>query len=133
MEVVNCRGCGRLFNYLGRVPLCPNCQKELEEKYQQVKQYIYDNPRANIQQVADDNDVSVQQLRNWVREERLEFTDASLVGLSCESCGAMIRSGRLCRHCKDKMANTMSKLYKPEPETRKKTTDTSAKMRFLDN
>lgn len=131
MEIINCRGCGRLFNYLGRVQLCPACQKELEEKYQQVKKYIYDNPRTNIQQVAEDNEVSVQQLRTWVREERLEFTDASLVGLNCESCGAMIRSGRLCRQCKDKMANTMTSLYQPASEERKKT-NSGAKMRFLD-
>lgn len=133
MEVTNCRSCGRLFNYIGGAPLCPNCMKTLDEKYHQVKQYIYDNPHANIQQVAEDNEVSVQQLRNWVREEKLEFSEGSLVGLNCEMCGVMIRSGRMCRQCKDKMANSLNSLYRKEPERKKKTTDSSAKMRFLDN
>ena len=131
MEVMNCKGCRRLFNYLGGVPLCPNCLKERDDKYHQVKQYIYDNPRANIQKVAEDNDISVQQLWNWVREEKLQFAEGSLAGLTCEKCGKTIRSGRLCNQCKDQMVNELGSLYKKDPETKKKA-DSSAKMRFLD-
>lgn len=131
MEVINCKNCRRLFNYLGGTPLCPNCLKERDDKYQQVKQYIYDNPRAGIQQVSEDNDVSVQQLWSWVREERLQFAEGTISGLVCESCGKAIRSGRLCNECKGKMANALGGLYKKTPEVKKKA-DSSAKMRFLD-
>ena len=79
MDVRNCRGCGRLFNYLSGPSLCPNCIKDLDDKFQQVKAYIYDHKNASIQEVADDNEVSVQQLRQWVREEKLEFSEASPV------------------------------------------------------
>ncbi len=70
MEVRNCKGCGKIFNYIGGMPMCEACKKELEDKFQQVKAYIYDNRDADINQVAEDNDVSVQQIRQWVREER---------------------------------------------------------------
>jgi flagellar operon protein (TIGR03826 family) len=134
MDVRNCRGCGRLFNYLGGTPLCPACVKELDEKFTVVKQYIYDNPAASVQQVAEDNDVSVQQLKKWVREERLCFSENSVVGLECENCGTMIRTGRFCPQCKDKIANTLNNAYeKPAPIPVQQPKSPKDKMRFLDN
>ncbi len=134
MEVRNCKGCGRLFNYIGGMPLCEACRKELEDKFQQVKDYIYEHKGADINEVAEKNDVSVQQLRQWVREERLEFSESSQVGLACERCGAMLRSGRFCKACKDKLANNLGNMYRSEePKVAiKKETNTNARMRFLD-
>ena len=40
MEVKNCKGCGRLFNYMGGAPLCDGCRKKFEQKFQEVKQYL---------------------------------------------------------------------------------------------
>ena len=133
MEVRNCKGCGKIFNYIGGMPMCEACKKELEDKFQQVKAYIYDNRDADINQVAEDNDVSVQQIRQWVREERLEFSENSRVGLACEKCGRMIRSGRYCKPCKDKLANDLGVAYQaPKVTLAKKETSSNAKMRFLD-
>ena len=133
MEVRNCKGCGKIFNYIGGMPMCEACKKELEDKFQQVKAYIYDNRDADINQVAEDNDVSVQQIRQWVREERLEFSENSRVGLACEKCGRMIRSGRYCKPCKDKLANDLGRAYQaPKVTLVKKETSSNAKMRFLD-
>lgn len=132
MDVRNCKTCGKLFNYMGGPPFCPTCQKDLEEKFAQVKEYIYDNPSAGIQQVAEDNEVSTSQIKRWIREERLSFSEESSVGLECENCGAMIKTGRFCGHCKDKMANKLGNVYKePAKEPVKKTKD-NPKMRFLD-
>lgn len=134
MDVRNCRGCGRLFNFLGGTQLCPACMKEVDEKFSVVKQYIYDNPTATIQQVSEDNDVSIQQLKKWVREERLSFSQDSVVGLECENCGAMVRTGRFCPQCKDKLANTLNNAYeKPAPIQPPKNTKDNPRMRFLDN
>ena len=36
MEVRNCKGCGRLFNYIGGVPLCGDCKAKLEDKFVDV-------------------------------------------------------------------------------------------------
>ena len=67
MDVKNCKGCGRLFNVINNTRLCPHCVAQLEDKFQEVKQYINDNPNAPIDIVAKDNDVSVKQLKQWVR------------------------------------------------------------------
>ena len=132
MDVRNCKDCGKLFNYLSGPPLCPACMKKLDDKYSTVKEYIYDNPGASIQQVAEENDVSVGQLKKWVREERLAFSDDSLVGLECENCGAMIRTGRFCGICKDKMVNKLGSVYKESAVEVKKNMKDNARMRFLD-
>ena len=48
MEVRNCKECGKIFNYVEGAPLCPACAKKMEGKFEEVKEYIYDNPRASI-------------------------------------------------------------------------------------
>lgn len=118
MDVRNCRSCGRLFNYYGGVPICKACKDQLEEKFQQVKEYLRQNPNAPIQAVSDDNDVSVKQITQWVREERLTFSDDSPIGIECENCGAIIKTGRFCEHCKNKMAMELNSVIRParQPE-----------------
>lgn len=134
MDVKNCKDCGRLFNYIGGQRLCPACREKLEEKFDQVKKYIEDNKRAQLQEISDENDVTIQQIKQWVREERLVFTDDSIVGIECESCGVTIKTGRFCEACKKQMANTFENTIKPDKklEARKEARE-KARMRFLDN
>lgn len=91
MNVRNCRKCGKLFNYISGMPICPACKDKLEEKFQAVKKYIRENRLADIKQVAEDCEVEVGQIQQWIREERLEFTEDSPVKIPCENCGASIR------------------------------------------
>ena len=134
MDVRNCKNCGRLYNYVGGMGVCPICTQELEDKFQIVKKYIRDNPKASLTDISEDNDVSVAALRRWIREERLSFTKESLVGIECESCGTMIRTGRYCELCKAHMVNNMEKVL-PKHEQPEYTINKSAtenRMRFLD-
>ena len=98
-----------------------------------VKEYIRENAKVPIEQISLDNDVSVKQLKQWVREERLVFSSDSPVGVDCEVCGKMIRSGRFCEECKGNLANSFSnaidKPKAPEPPAKKK--HDGDKMRFL--
>lgn len=135
MDVRNCRQCGNLYNYIGGPyrHLCPACVQELEDKFVIVKEYIRDHVTATMAQVSEDCDVSTKQIEQWVREERLCFADDSPIGLQCEGCGAPIKTGRFCEHCKGSMANQFENAYKkPEPVRQKKDRDTAARMRFLD-
>lgn len=132
MEVRNCKGCGRLFNYMGGAPLCQMCKKKLEDKFQEVKAYLEEHQNATVHQVAEDMDVSVKQVRQWVKEERLSLSVAGADGIVCEQCGAPISTGRFCDKCKAKMVNNLTgALDKPkEPEIKKKERDGN-RMRFL--
>lgn len=133
MEVRNCKGCGRLFNYLSGPPLCPTCVAELDAKFDDVKEYVYNHPGAGVQEVSEEMGVSVQQIKQWIREERLSFAEDSMIGLECEGCGAMVKTGRFCKACKDKLAKGFSDLYPGEKQVQKpKDFRDSSKMRFLD-
>lgn len=133
MDVRNCKTCGKLFNYLSGPPICTICAKKLEDKFANVKEYIYTHPGAGMQEVSETFEVSVIQIQKWIREERLAFAEDSLVGIECESCGTNIKTGRFCKSCKDKLANNLSNIYKePEKPKKVKETDASPKMRFFD-
>ena len=124
MEVRNCRGCGKLYNYIGGPyrNLCPNCIEKIEEKYLEVKEYI--------------QDVSTRQIEQWIRDERLVIADDSPIGITCERCGASIKSGRFCERCKNKMANNLGSMYGESnaavEHMEKRLSSADAKMRFLD-
>ena len=51
MEVTNCRSCGRLFNVLSNETICPNCQKKLDDKFKEVKEFLDENPNATVEKV----------------------------------------------------------------------------------
>lgn len=133
MDVRNCRSCGRMYNYLGGPPICPSCQKALEDKFQQVKAYLDEHPDARVAEISEENDVSVKQIKQWVREERLIFSGDSVEGIECENCGKMIRTGRFCDACKNSMANTLQNaIEKPKVVVQEKKKDKDKdKMRFL--
>ena len=136
MNVRNCRNCGRIFNYVTGSILCQVCREKMEVKFQEVKEYIRANPGVGIPEVSEACDVEPSQIRQWLREERLEVTENSAIFLSCESCNAPIRCGRFCEKCKVSMTNDFkSAIRSSEPKMvaspKKSSTDTSARMRFL--
>lgn len=133
MEVKNCKECKRLFNYIGGPRLCPDCREKLEDKFNEVKKFVEDNKNASISVVSEEMGVSVQQINQWVREERLIFAEGSVVMINCESCGAPIRTGRYCDKCKGQMVNKFGGMYQREKTEPKKEERDRARMRFLDN
>lgn len=126
MEVRVCKNCRRLFNYIYGPELCPECIKltsrdeiaransektarlkpaltEDEEKFERVRDYIMHHPRATIVQISEENGISPMKLLEWIREDRLEFSeDSKDAWFTCVSCGAKIKSGRYCNRCKIK-------------------------------
>ena len=134
MNLRNCARCGKMFNYIGGQPICDLCKKALEEDFQKVKQYIVDNPRAGLRQIAEENGVTTKQLQQWIREERLMFTSDSPIQLQCEKCGELIQTGRFCAKCKGSMANNLTNSFaKPKPAVQQPVKkETKAGMRFLD-
>ena len=135
MNVRNCRKCGTIFNYVAGLPICPNCKSKMEEEFQKVKKYIEDNKGVGIPQVAKACEVDPSQIRQWVREERLEFAEGSGMGFECESCGAPILTGRFCEKCKVEMINGMKgAMKKPEaPKQQPKDVRDNPRMRFLEH
>ncbi len=126
MELKVCKNCRRLFQYIYGPEICPDCLKNLSHKepdkpeeelsntnvtksinselelFDKVKEYIITHRKATISDISLAMDVPPKRLFEWIREERLEFSDDSRdAWFTCESCGAKIKSGRLCNRCKD--------------------------------
>lgn len=135
MNVRNCRKCGRIFNYVSGIPICPVCRSKQEEKFQQVKDFVRDNRSATIDVISEECEVEIPQIQQWIREERLCFSDDSPIGINCENCGAMIKTGRYCEKCKKEMAAGLNNAFHrpaPEPVQSKKQDHENPRMRFLD-
>ncbi|MCI9419741.1 MAG: flagellar protein [Eubacterium sp.] len=133
MEIISCKNCGRLFNYVQGDRVCPACVKKMDEKFAEVKKYVRDNPKVDINVLSSEMDVSIRQIKRWIREERLCFTDESPIGLNCENCGAVIKTGRYCRSCKDQMTTRLqgaAGVKESAPRQQKKASSDN-KMRFL--
>lgn len=131
VELMNCANCKRIFNYISGDKFCPNCRKVLEEKFSMVKEYIRENPNKSVNEVSEAMEVSVRQLKKWVREERLSFSEDSLVGLDCERCGKLVHSGKFCPECAKSLANAMQEAVKVQ-RTMNVKGNSKGRMRFLD-
>lgn len=132
MNVRNCRKCRRLFNYVTGPALCNACKKEMEEIFQVVKKYVRENPGSDIRMVAEACDVDPMQIRQWVKEERLCFSDDSPVGIPCERCGRTIKSGRFCDACKVDIKTDLRSVMPKATVAQPVRNTTDHKMRYLE-
>ena len=134
MNIRNCKNCGKMFNYVTGPVICPNCREAVEAKFQEVKEYIREHKGVGIAEVSEACSVDPAQIRQWLRDDRLEVTEDSALMLNCEGCGAPIRSGKYCDRCKANMTNSFNSILnanKPKTEYKRPEKD-SPKMRFLD-
>ncbi len=135
MDVRTCRKCKKIFNYLSGPVICPSCKDQMEKDFQKVKEYIREHRGATMQEVAEVCEVDISQIRQWLRDDRLELTEDSAIFLTCEGCGAPIRSGRYCDACRNSVANGFQDIIdksKPaRPDTTQKKDKENPKMRFL--
>lgn len=137
-NIRNCARCGKMFNYIAGDPLCDVCKKELEEKFQQVKTYIRENPGSGLKQISEECEVSSKQLKKWILEERLMFTEDSPIQITCENCGARIVTGRLCAKCKATVTNALNDTVKQRQQAlaaeiakKQQKPDSNSGMKFL--
>ena len=132
MNVATCKSCGRLFNVISNRKICPNCVAALEDKFQVVKKYLDENPSATMEILSSECDVSIKQIKEWIREERITFREGSGCGIACEQCGTMILTGRYCEQCRTKIHNNLSSAIDKKPlDVPKKRDRDRDRMRFL--
>lgn len=133
MNVRNCRKCRRLFNYVMGPVYCAQCRQEMEEEFQKVKKYVQEHPGCDIRMVSEACEVDPMQIRQWIREERLCFSDDSPIGIACERCGVTIKSGRFCAKCKSDMTSELKSVMPKGTAVQNPAGKSSEhKMRFLE-
>lgn len=107
MQLIKCKWCGKPFQSMG-VSFCPVCIQELDVQYKPVRDYLYDNPNASIEEVMEATGASEKTILYYLRDGRLQMVNSSGL-LRCEHCGAAINSGRLCEKCSNKVEERLVK------------------------
>ncbi|MDZ5711468.1 TIGR03826 family flagellar region protein [Jeotgalibacillus haloalkalitolerans] len=102
-ELKNCPKCNAIFNYNGLRDVCPKCQKEEEELFEQVYRFLRqrENRAATIERITEVTGASASLLHKWVRKRRLHPAQFPGLGYPCDNCGTLIIQGKICRSCTD--------------------------------
>lgn len=98
MDIKTCRTCGKIFQFRGNYQ-CQECVRAADEKFVTVRNYMFDNPSANMQEICDTCDVDEEVVLRWIREGRLIVHEDGAPLLKCMSCGRAIHAGRYCLDC----------------------------------
>lgn len=107
MELKNCKRCNKLFQYVVGKPICPLCKQREEEAFQLVKDFLRENPKSSLAEVHQETKVSIKQIEEFIREERIEVSKQSYIVIHCERCGEAIYTGKYCSHCKTLLSNEL--------------------------
>ena len=83
---------------------CRDCGFIMYDDYGRVRNYLEAHRGATQSQVANATGVSMEVIRQLLREERIEIVSTSNVFMECEICKTPIRSGRYCMACAKKVA-----------------------------
>ncbi len=95
-----CKECGgiMIFKGVGEYK-CEDCGFLDYDDYGKVRNYIEKHAGATSAQASEATGVQQKTIRTMLRESRLEVAAGSKTFISCEMCGASIRSGRFCPKC----------------------------------
>ena len=129
MDVRVCQSCRSLFQYVSGDNLCMQCIRMEEVKFQAVKEYLRENPGANMQEVTEAVDVSAKLIKKFLRQGRLEIVSESPIALNCDRCGKRILSGHFCEDCRAEMTRDLQKAKNSLLNYQQE--EVQAKMRFL--
>lgn len=99
MSRYECQRCHRIFQKIGNEEVCPTCAPIDEEEFHRIKEYISEHQGASSSEVVQVLGVSLNQIKRYLKEERLEIRGDNKGFIRCESCGKPLNSGRLCDSC----------------------------------
>lgn len=132
MEVLACRECRRLFNYLSGPQICTGCKEKLEGKFEEVKEYLEDHPGAGLMQVLEACKVKKTYVTQWMKEGRIELEDCLEMVARCDRCGSPIPEGSFCNKCKREFVFKWNELEAQDnqPEEAEEKDRNTPRMRF---
>jgi ribosomal protein L32 len=123
MNATNCPRCGRIFTRIS-APVCKDCEKAEEEKFEEVRAYVKENPHSSAQEVSEKCEISVKRILQYVRDGKLEIS-VGMEGLAtCSKCGRPIKSGRMCERCIKNLTGTLSDMVSTASAAKESQKDT---------
>jgi len=127
MTIKNCKRCGRVFQAVANQKLCSRCRSTDDEDFKVVREFVYDNPEADVKEVAEETGVTEKQILKFLRSGKLVLKGENATVLDCEKCGKGIATGRYCDECSATMARELKSAFaipkqavETSPETKSK-------------
>ncbi len=108
MDYKYCKRCNKLYNY-GTDRFCTDCLKAMDDTVLRIRDYLDENPGANVVSIRDELDIPEKDILFLIKEKRIEFTqiDTSSIRGNCAKCGKPVIAEKYCRECKEKMSQEM--------------------------
>jgi len=107
--------------------LCARCLDNDEEDFKVVREYVYDNPGANIPEVAENTGVAEEKILKFLRQGKLILKDELSMVLDCERCGKPIKTGRFCEACSLEMSRDLRSAASRTAESLQKNASSGAR------
>jgi hypothetical protein len=103
MALKNCARCGRAFHG-DTWALCPECLEAEQEDFDNVRQFIKDNPKVSIEVVAEATGVDEDRIREFLKQGRIDVAELQGPLLECKRCGKPIYQGEYCVLCQGEVS-----------------------------
>lgn len=107
MNIKICTQCHKFFSRIGEGNLCASCQKEDYNLLQNTKNYLDTHPQATLEELSQENNVSISKLKSYLRDNRLQLPLDSPIKLYCKQCNTPILSGQLCPSCRNTLKHAL--------------------------
>ncbi|AGB42153.1 flagellar operon protein TIGR03826 [Halobacteroides halobius DSM 5150] len=114
MGIKKCKRCKRVFSPVGREKICPRCKQDEERDFEKVKNYLWDHPGANVEEISEETEVAEDLITKFIKEGRFAQLDGVDLSVECERCGAPIKNGRFCEDCSQKLQQGFKGNQKPK-------------------
>lgn len=103
-ELAHCANCDKVFVKTIR-NICHTCYLEEEKMFDKVYAFlrIKENRSATLREVHEATGVPEKTIIRFVKEGRLRTAKFTNLTYPCDSCGAPITSGKLCKNCVSKI------------------------------
>lgn len=121
VKLGNCKRCGKL--YLRMRDFCDDCYQKQEDDFLKVAEYLRDHPGIIIQELSEETQVSILQIRQFILEGRILVGNFPNLSYPCENCGTMIRTGKTCDICNDTLQQLSMQNLQEEKEFRQKVSE----------
>ena len=96
-----CAECGKVFYSPWNYTVCDKCRAKINDKEEQIREFVMKNCNATIVEIAEEFEVSVNFVRRMIDEGKLDLKKTEPI--RCRGCGAEIATGNYCAKCRDKM------------------------------
>lgn len=94
-----CKLCKRILPVSYKEEFCGDCEERM--LFDKVRDFVRKN-EVNEYQVAEHFGISVRQVKQWIKEGRMEYKERdqkTLMSSYCIRCGARVSFGSLCTKC----------------------------------